>query len=63
MFEHTMSSSNLQGTQEIMHKSESNINAVQEKGIQTNVKKAKRHRNQRHTPLDFAISFIGQFIF
>ena len=31
-------------------------------GIQTNVKKAKRHRNQRHTPLDFAIGFIGQFI-
>ena len=33
------------------------------RGIQTDVKKAKRRRNQRHTPLDFAISSIGQFIF
>ena len=39
-----------------------NINNDVSGGIQTNVKKAKRHRNQRHTPLDFAISFIGQFI-
>ena len=39
------------------------LNGIYKKGIQTNVKKAKRRRNQRHTPLDFAISFIGQFIF
>ena len=49
---------------EIMHKSVSyNSNAVQEKRIQTNVKKAKRYRNQRHTPLDLQSVLLADLYF